>query len=152
MIRLLARAALVAASAIVFAPSVGGTVNQNPGSNIQRDTGAGTDQGTTAATGDAADFGTVISAIQASGDTAQKVRNLGDVSNLRVVRVSDIANTDSVQALENALRQNREAVEELRSAVKENAALSRRLQQEDVQADEVVTATETGGQFVVYVR
>ena len=148
MIRLLARVALVAASAIVFAPSVGGTVNQHPGSNIQRDTGAET----TAATGDADDFGTVISAIQASGDTAQKVRNLGDVSNLRVVRVSEIANTDSVQALENALRQNREAVEELRSAVKENAALSQRLQQEDVQADEVVTATETGGQFVVYVR
>ncbi|WP_028032826.1 hypothetical protein [Chelativorans sp. J32] len=110
------------------------------------------EQNTTAGVGAAADFGTVISAIQNSGEIARQIRTLGDVSNLRIVRVSDIANAASAPALENAIRQNLRQVEELRSAMKENTILFEHLQQEGIQADDAVAATETGGQLVVYIR
>jgi len=154
MARLLAHTTRVVVSVAIACVLSTEILGQEPGAGIRQEPGAGvdTDAGTTAAIGTTADFGTVISAIQTSREISQRIRDLSDVSDVRIIRVSDIANEDSVAALDNALRQNREDVEALRSAIQENAQLSEQLQQDDVQADDVLAAVDTGGQLVVYIR
>ena len=153
MARLLALTNRVVVSVAIACALSTEVLGQESGASIRQEPGAGvdTDAGTTAATG-ATDFGTVISAIQSSRELSQQIKNLNDVSDVRIIRVSDIANEDSAAALDNALRQKREDVEALRSAIQEKDQLSEQLQQDDVQADDVLAAVDTGGQLVVYIR
>lgn len=114
---------------------------------------SGVDAGTTASTGAEANFGSVISAIQAGGSAAGDVEAVTDASDIEIVRVSDLAEGDSMNALDEALANNETSVDELRTAIEANAAVSQRLEQEQVQTEDVVAAeTSAGGSLTLYVR
>ncbi|WP_265518105.1 hypothetical protein [Nitratireductor luteus] len=143
----------------------GSKIKTNSGTSAQIDTemdaGAGTDTGAdvgvdtgvTASTGTEANFGSVISAIQASGTAAADVQAVTDASNIEIIRVGDLAQGESMNALDNALSQNQEDVEALRDAVEANSTVAAKLEEEQVQVENVVAAeTSADGNLVVYVR
>jgi len=120
------------------------------GSDLSADPGI--DLGTTAATGDA-NFGSVISSIR-SGKMDTDFSSVTDESNVNVVRVDSLTGaSDDPQALENAISQNQEEIDSLRSAIEGNDTIASKLEAESVSASDVV-ATEVGadGTLTVYVQ
>ncbi|WEX11367.1 hypothetical protein [Chelativorans sp. AA-79] len=134
----------------------GTTLAEDMGAGGSADTGmqggAAADESVTDVIGGKTNFGTVVSAIQTSGEMADEIEGLTDASRVEIIRVSDITEGGSAGALENALARNRSEVDALRSAVKANEALSEKLRQQQVRDDDVVAAAEIDGQLVVYVR
>lgn len=123
--------------------------------DAEADIGADTDldTGTTASTGEEARFGSVISAIQASDSVASDIEAMTDAARLEIVRVSDIAEGESMNALDAALSRNQAKVDELRGAIEANTAVSDQLRQEQVQPDDVVAAEMTDdGSLRIYTR
>lgn len=111
------------------------------------------DVGTTASTGAEANFGSVISAIQTSGTASADIEAVTDASQVEVVRVSDLAEGESMNAVDEALANNQSSVDELRTAVEANAAISQRLEEDQVQTGDVVAAeTAADGSVTLYVR
>ncbi|WP_274424590.1 hypothetical protein [Chelativorans sp. YIM 93263] len=114
---------------------------------------SGIDTGTTASTGGEANFGSVISAIQAGGTAAGDVEAVTDASNIEIVRVSDLAQGESMNAVDEALANNQTSIDELRTAVEASSTVSQRLEQEQFQTEDVVAAESSAdGSLTLYVR
>lgn len=122
--------------------------------DLSGETGATTtmpdvDTGTTAAID--ANFDTALTAISAGSSNAQAIGTLSEVDNVKVVSVSDLDGHDKA-ALDEALAQNSDGVEELRTSIGANAALSEELRTQGVDTATVVAAqVEADGQVTVYV-
>ena len=74
---------------------------------------ATTDSGTTASTSSDANFGLLMSSLNANVDTAAEVQAMTDVSDVNVVKVSDLAKGNNQVAVNNAISKNAEATTEL---------------------------------------
>lgn len=117
------------------------------------ETGTAVDPGTTASTGAEANLGTVVSAINAGDAGASDIQAAADASSVTIVRIDDLAQGESATALDNAIAMNQDAVDELHSAIEANAAVSAKLQEEQLAADDVVAADAgADGSLTVYVR
>ena len=129
-------------------------IEADAGTSTDMDAGADLDidTGTTASTGADANFGSVISAIQADQTSPAEIESMTDVSGVEVVRVSELQGSDPA-ALDNALEQNNAQVTELRTAIEANPAITAKLEEEAVDVSSVVaTKMDTDGSLTIYVR
>jgi hypothetical protein len=107
------------------------------------------DTGTTAAID--TNFDSALSAISAGSSNAQAIGTLSEVDSVKVVSVDDLEGHDQA-ALDEALTQNSDGVDELRTSIGANAALSEELRTQGVDTSAVVAAqVEADGQVTVYV-
>jgi hypothetical protein len=134
-------------------PAAGATMGTEGGAATESGTAITPDAGTTGSVSSDADFGDVISSIQAGKSNTDQLGTLTDVSKVKVVRVGELATGENATALENALSENKEQVAELQTAVEANAALKAELEKQQVQPSSVVaTKTEADGSITVFVQ
>lgn len=119
------------------------------------DTGTNTtmpdvDMGTTAAVG--ATFDSAVTAIEGSAATTQSIATMTEVSDVRIVSVSDLEGHDAT-AVERAVSENEAGIEDLRAAVDANAALSQEIEAQGVESERVIAAhVEADGAVTVFVE
>jgi hypothetical protein len=114
---------------------------------------AQTDTGTTASTGGDDNFGSVISAIQAGKTNIGAIEGLTSVSNVKVVKVSELAKGNNMEALDNGVSKNQADITSLQTAVGANPALKAKLDAQSVMASDIVAANvEADGSVTVYVK
>ena len=112
-----------------------------------------TDTGTTASTNADANFGSVISAIQAGKTNVGAIQGLTSVSNVKVVKVSELAKGNNMEALNNAVSKNQADITSLQTAVGANPALKAKLDAQSVVTSDIVAANvEADGSVTVYVK
>ncbi|RUM99545.1 hypothetical protein EET67_01180 [Pseudaminobacter arsenicus] len=111
------------------------------------------DAGTTGSVSADVNFDDVISSIRNAKSDADQIGTLTEASNVKVVKVGDLATGENATALETALSENKEQVTELQAAVEANTALKAELEKQQVQASSVVAAkTEADGSITVFVQ
>jgi hypothetical protein len=100
-----------------------------------------------------ANFGQVISSIQASKTEASEIQALTTVKNINVVKVNDLAKGENMTALDQAVTKNEGDITSLRSAMTANTAVNTALTDAKVDVSTVVAADISGdGQLTVFVR
>lgn len=114
---------------------------------------ATTDSGITASTSSDANFGLLMSSLNGNVDTAAEIQAMTDVSNVNVVKVSDLAQGNNQVAVNNAISKNAEATTELQTAIEANSALKAELDQQSVDVSSIVAAdVGADGQLTVFVQ
>ena len=105
------------------------------------------------AASDKANFGQVISSIQASKTETSEIQSLTEVKSVNVVKVGDIAKGENMTALDNAVTKNDADITSLRTAMTSNAAVNTALTNASVDVSAVVAAdVGTDGVLTVYTR
>jgi hypothetical protein len=100
-----------------------------------------------------ANFGQVISSIQASKTEASEIQALTTVKNVNVVQVSDLAKGENMTALDQAVTKNEGDITSLRTAMTANTAVNTALTDAKVDVSTVVAADISGdGELTVFVR
>lgn len=136
-------------------PETGATSMPESGSTTMPQTGTtgaspDIDTGTTAAIG--ADFNTALTAIEGNSASAAALGSISDVERVNVVQLSTLEGHNST-ALDEALASNEAGVEELKSSIQANSAMSSELATQGVNADDIVAAqVAADGEITVYVR
>jgi hypothetical protein len=140
-------------------PETGATSMPESGATTMPQTGAQTgttgaspdiDTGTTAAIG--ADFNTALTAIEGNAASAAAIGSISDVERVNVVQLSTLEGHNST-ALDESLAVNEAGVEELKSSIQANSAMSSELATQGVNADDIVAAqVASDGEVTVYVR
>ena len=144
----LTTAALMGAS-VLAAPALAESKMDLSGDAGATTTMPDVDTGTTAAIG--GNFESALTAIGAGSSNAQAIGTLSEVDTVKVVSVSDLEGHDKA-ALDQAVSQNSDSVDELRTSIGANAALSEELRSQGVDTSAVVAAQiEADGQVTVYV-
>jgi hypothetical protein len=112
-----------------------------------------TDTGTTASTDADANFGSVVSAIQDGKTNISAIEGLKSVSDVKVVKVSELAKGNNMEALDNAVSKNQADITSLQTAVGANPALKAKLDAQSVVTSDIVAANvEADGSVTVYVK
>lgn len=122
------------------------------GAELGADTGADTelDTGTTAAIGGS--FDGALSAMGNNSAAATSISSMTDVSSVNVIRISELEGAD-MDALATAESENSASIDELRSSIEGNAAVSAALEAQAVEPSTVVAADVTAdGSLTVYVE
>ena len=100
-----------------------------------------------------ANFGQVISSIQASKTGATQIQGITEVKTVNVVKVADIAKGENMTALDNAVTKNEADITSLRSAMTSNTTVNTALTQANVDVAAVVAAdVGSDGVLTVYTR
>jgi hypothetical protein len=100
-----------------------------------------------------ANFGQVISSIQASKTEASEIQALTTVKNVNVVKVSDLAKGENMTALDQAVTKNEGDITSLRTAMTANTAVNTALTDAKVDVSTIVAADISGdGELTVFVR
>ena len=100
-----------------------------------------------------ANFGQVISSIQASKTGATQIQGITEVKTVNVVKVADIAKGENMTALDNAVTKNEADITSLRSALAANTTVNTALTQANVDVAAVVAAdVGSDGVLTVYTR
>ncbi|WP_457935449.1 hypothetical protein [Mesorhizobium sp. 10J20-29] len=131
--------------------------NVDGGANAGAGAGTGakfnTDLGTTASTSSDANFGMLISSLNASAKTAADIKAMTDVSEVTVVMVSDLEAGANAAAIGNAMSKNAEARADLQAAIEANTDLKAELENQSVDVSSVVAANiGAGGSLTVFVQ
>ena len=120
--------------------------------------GATVDSNTTVNTGDKttaganANFGTLMSAITADASTAASIQEMTNVSSVKVVKVSALAEGNNQEAVKAALDTNKSAVAKLQAAIAANANLKAKLNEKSVKLSSVVALNmDASGTVIVFV-
>jgi hypothetical protein len=114
---------------------------------------ATTDPGLTASTGAAADFETVLAAIRAGKTNVGAIDSMSSVSEVEVVRITDLVGGTDAQALETAVAENQADIEALQKAIEGNMALKAELDANSVAVSDIVAANvEADGSLTVFAR
>jgi hypothetical protein len=105
-----------------------------------------------AASGDA-NFGQVMSSIQASKTSPTQIQGLTTVKSVNVVQVDTLAKGNNMKALDEAVSKNESDITSLRGALTANIAVSTALTNAKVDVSKVVaTDIAADGVLTVYVR
>jgi hypothetical protein len=111
---------------------------------------------TTTTTSSNANFGQVMTSIQASKTGATQIQGLTDVKSVNVVKVSelpDISQGQNKTDFDAAVTKNDADITSLRTAITSNTAVNSALQKQNVDVNSVVAAdVGTDGTLTVYVR
>ncbi len=101
-----------------------------------------------------ANFGQVISSIQASKTEASESQALTTVKNINVVKVNDLAKGENMAALDQAVTKNEGDISSLRSAMTANTAVNTAFTDAKVDVATVVAADilSGDGELTVFVR
>jgi hypothetical protein len=100
-----------------------------------------------------ANFGQVISSIQASKTGATQIQGITEVKSVNVVKVNDLAKGQNMTALDNAVTKNEADIASLRTALTANAAVNTALTNASVDVAAVVAAdVGNDGVLTVYTR
>lgn len=100
-----------------------------------------------------ANFGQVISSIQASKTGATQIQSITEVKSVNVVKVADLAKGENMTALDNAVTKNEADITSLRSALTANATVNSALTNASVDVAAVVAAdVGSDGVLTVYTR
>lgn len=100
-----------------------------------------------------ANFGQVISSIQASKTGATQIQGITEVKSVNVVKVGEIAKGENMTALDNAVTKNEADITSLRSALTSNTTVNTALTQANVNVAAVVAAdVGSDGVLTVYTR
>jgi hypothetical protein len=100
-----------------------------------------------------ANFGQVISSIQASKTGATQIQGITEVKSVNVVKVNDLAKGENMTALDNAVTKNEADITSLRTALTANTAVNTALTQANVDVAAVVAAdVGSDGVLTVYTR
>ena len=100
-----------------------------------------------------ANFGQVISSIQASKTGAAQIQGITEVKTVKVVKVADIAKGENMTALDNAVTKNEADITSLRSAMTSNTTVNTALTQANVDVAAVVAAdVGSDGVLTVFTR
>jgi hypothetical protein len=100
-----------------------------------------------------ANFGQVISSIQASKMQASSIQSVTEVKSVTVVQIADLAKGDNMTALDNAVTKNDADIVALRTAMNSNTAVNTALANASVDVSTVVAADiGNDGILTVYVR
>lgn len=100
-----------------------------------------------------ANFGQVISSIQASKTGATQIQGITEVKTVNVVKVADIAKGENMTALDNAVTKNEADITSLRSALTANTSVNTALANAKVNVAAVVAAdVGSDGVLTVYTR
>ena len=100
-----------------------------------------------------ANFGQVISSIQASKTDASQIQAVTTVSSVNVVKVNDLAKGENMNALDQAVTKNEGDIATLRTAMTSNTAVNAALATASVDVATVVAANiSTDGVLTVFVR
>jgi endonuclease/exonuclease/phosphatase family metal-dependent hydrolase len=139
------------------AECMAGDTNCKPGAQPkvegQANTQMQTDTSTTASTDAKANFGTVMSSIEAGKTNVSAITGLTAVNKVNVVKVGDLAKGNNMQALDKAITDNQTDITGLQTAISGNTALKAKLDAEQVQASSVVAAdVEADGSVTVFVK
>ncbi len=152
------------ASSDVKVQAGGSGANAGAGMNTDAEIGTGTsasdgsattttDSGITASTSSDANFGLLMSSLKSNVDTAAEVKAMTDVSNVKVVKVGDLAKGNNEVAVNNAISKNAEATTELQTAIEANSALKSELDQQSVDVSSIIAAdVGADGQLTVFVQ
>ncbi|AWC21692.1 hypothetical protein CO731_01144 [Aminobacter sp. MSH1] len=138
----LAIAVLLASTALATPAFAGGAASTEARS---------VDTSTTASTGAKADLGTVLSAIQASRNTATAFQAMTTVGAVNIVKL--LPTGDDKQALDKAVGDNQADITGVQAAIMANKALKTKLDAETVDTSAIVAASiEADGSVTVFVR
>lgn len=100
-----------------------------------------------------ANFGQVISSIQASKTGATQIQGITEVKSVNVVKVNDLAKGENMTALDNAVTKNEADITSLRSALSANTTVNTALTNANVDVAAVVAAdVGSDGVLTVYTR
>ena len=100
-----------------------------------------------------ANFGQVISSIQASKTEATQIQSITEVKSVNVVKVADLAKGENMTALDNAVTKNEADITSLRSALTANTTVNTALANASVDVAAVVAAdVGSDGVLTVYTR
>jgi hypothetical protein len=100
-----------------------------------------------------ANFGQVISSIQASKTGATQIQGITEVKSVNVVKVNDLAKGENMTALDNAVTKNEADITSLRSAMTTNTTVNTALTNANVDVAAVVAAdVGSDGVLTVYTR
>jgi hypothetical protein len=100
-----------------------------------------------------ANFGQVISSIQASKTGASQIQGITEVKSVNVVKVNDLAKGENMTALDNAVTKNEADITSLRSAMTTNTTVNTALTNANVDVAAVVAAdVGSDGVLTVYTR
>ena len=100
-----------------------------------------------------ANFGQVISSIQASKTGATQIEGITEVKSVNVVKVNDLAKGENMTALDNAVTKNEADITSLRSAMTTNTTVNTALTNANVDVAAVVAAdVGSDGVLTVYTR
>jgi hypothetical protein len=100
-----------------------------------------------------ANFGQVISSIQASKTGASQIEGITEVKSVNVVKVNDLAKGENMTALDNAVTKNEADITSLRSAMTTNTTVNTALTNANVDVAAVVAAdVGSDGVLTVYTR
>ena len=100
-----------------------------------------------------ANFGQVISSIQASKTEATQIQSITEVKSVNVVKVNDLAKGENMTALDNAVTKNEADITSLRSALTANTTVNTALANASVDVAAVVAAdVGSDGVLTVYTR
>ena len=100
-----------------------------------------------------ANFGQVISSIQASKTGATQIEAITAVKSVNVVKVADLAKGENMTALDNAVTKNEADITSLRSALTANTSVNTALTNAKVDVAAVVAAdVGSDGVLTVYTR
>lgn len=135
-----------------------GTMNSDTGSSAGMTTGSdtstssGVDTGTTASTG-AATMDSLKSAMEGNEATVSSIKSMSDVSNVNIVRTSELSQGADASALDNAMETNQSQIDDLQAAINENDALKSKLEEQNIDVSNVVAAqTGADGSLTVYIN
>ncbi len=135
--------AVLLASTVLAAPAFAGGAAGTEARSV--------DTSTTASTGAKADLGTVLSAIQASRNTATAIQAMTTVGAVNIVKLSPTG--DDKQALDKAVGDNQADITGVQAAIMANKALKTKLDAETVDTSAIVAANiEADGTVTVFVR
>jgi hypothetical protein len=100
-----------------------------------------------------ANFGQVISSIQASKTGATQIQGITEVKSVNVVKVADLAKGENMTALDNAVTKNEADITTLRTALTANTTVNTALATASVDVASVVAAdVGSDGVLTVYIR
>jgi hypothetical protein len=100
-----------------------------------------------------ANFGQVISSIQASKTGATQIQGITEVKSVNVVKVTDLAKGENMTALDNAVTKNEADITTLRTALTANTTVNTALATASVDVASVVAAdVGSDGVLTVYIR
>ncbi|TKT82508.1 hypothetical protein [Aquamicrobium sp. LC103] len=117
--------------------------------NPAPDAPAAVDPGTTQAV-EAPSFDGVMRAIEGNSASATAIGSMSEINDVNVVSVSELSNFDTSEANQ-VVSANSAGIEELKSSIEGNSALSQELQSQGVDLSKVVAAEVTGTGVVLYV-
>lgn len=153
-------AASLLAGAFFVAPAfaqdnaTGGVAVPDPTTGTQTDTAVqptGGSSGATASTGATIDGKAAMAAIAGTSDSARHLGTISAVSDIHVVKLSDLAGADPA-ALKEEIAKSKSAISGLRSTLDANAALAAKLKEKSVETKSVVAATvEADGSVTIFV-